>query len=66
VNFAKKVRDVGQLKARDVVDVALARLRLGECLVLVNDVAQVPAREFADDADDATGAVLRRSVSIPS
>lgn len=53
-----EVRDVGQLEARDVVDVALADLWFGVCLVLGDDVSQVPARELPHNANDAAGAVL--------
>jgi hypothetical protein len=57
-DLAKQAADVGELKRLDVINVAIADLGLSKCAVLVDDVSDVPSREFADDADDAAGAVL--------
>ena len=67
VCISKKIRDIGQVEACNVVDVTLARLRLGERLVLGNDAAEMPAREFADDSNDTASPVLyRKSVKSPA
>ena len=48
----------GGFEGADVVDVALADLGGGVGAVLVEDLLHVPARDLANDADDAAGAVL--------
>ena len=60
----KEIQGVDRFETRALFDVTLSGFRLGVCLVLVDDAAQVPTRKFADNANNATGAMLDK-VSYP-
>lgn len=50
--------ELSWLDRREVIDVRVARLRVGERVVLGEDRGEVPAVQLAQDANGASGAVL--------
>lgn len=57
--LAEEACEFGHLVLGDVLDVALTDLGLGEALVLLNDLVDVPAGDVPKDGDCAAGTMLR-------
>lgn len=54
----EEIRELRELKCGDVVDVTFADLGLRIRPVLIENDVELPSRNFADDSDDTTSAVL--------